>query len=102
MLIRRRRRKIDARSRHFPDHTSGTTMSADTLGGPRPASPGSIRPFTIDLSRGDIDDLRARVARSRFPEKEPVADNSQGVPLEAIQALTDYWESEYDFGRLAA
>jgi pimeloyl-ACP methyl ester carboxylesterase len=60
----------------------------------------AIRPFRVDISEVQIDDLRRRIAATRWPEKEPVEDNSQGVPLAAIQALTSYWQNEYDFGRL--
>jgi pimeloyl-ACP methyl ester carboxylesterase len=59
-----------------------------------------IRPFEVDFAQDDLDDLRRRIATTRLPEKEPVDDLSQGVPLAAIQALKSYWETEYDFGRL--
>jgi pimeloyl-ACP methyl ester carboxylesterase len=61
-----------------------------------------IRPFTFEPSDAEIAELKARIAATRLPEKEPVDDLSQGVPLAAIQALKSYWETEYDFGRLEA
>jgi pimeloyl-ACP methyl ester carboxylesterase len=61
-----------------------------------------IRPFPIEISQEHLDDLRRRIAATRWPEKEPVDDLSQGVPLATIQALARYWETEYDFGRLQA
>jgi pimeloyl-ACP methyl ester carboxylesterase len=61
-----------------------------------------IRPFEVDVPQADLDDLRRRIAATRWPEKEPVDDLSQGVQLAAIQALARYWETEYDFGRLEA
>jgi pimeloyl-ACP methyl ester carboxylesterase len=67
-----------------------------------PASSVAIRPFTFQVAQAEIDDLRARIAATRWPEREPVDDQSQGVQLSAIQALARYWETEYDFGRLAA
>jgi pimeloyl-ACP methyl ester carboxylesterase len=60
----------------------------------------AIRPFTIDVPQTAIDELRARIAATRWPEQEPVDDQSQGVQLATIQALARYWETEYDFGRL--
>ncbi len=66
------------------------------------AEPGvdtAIRPFTIDIPRAEIEELRARIAATRFPEKEPVDDTTQGVPLKTVQALAKYWATEYDFGR---
>ena len=41
----------------------------------------TIRPFTIETPEADLDDLRARIAATQWPEKETVADDSQGVPL---------------------
>jgi pimeloyl-ACP methyl ester carboxylesterase len=57
----------------------------------------AIRPFTIETPEADLDDLRARIAATRWPEKEPVADLSQGVPLATMQALARYWATEYDW-----
>ena len=67
-----------------------------------PASATGIRPFTVDIPEADIEDLRARIAATRLPEKEPVTDASQGVQLAVIEALVRYWGTEYDFGRVAA
>jgi pimeloyl-ACP methyl ester carboxylesterase len=61
-----------------------------------------IRPFHIDNSDEKVDDLRRRIAATRWPTKELVADRSQGVQLDALQALARYWLSEYDFGRVEA
>jgi pimeloyl-ACP methyl ester carboxylesterase len=60
------------------------------------------RPFTVKFPESEIDDLRARIAATRFPEKEPVADISQGVQLATMEALVRYWGTEYDFGRFEA
>jgi pimeloyl-ACP methyl ester carboxylesterase len=61
-----------------------------------------IRPFQVDFSEEQIDDLRRRITATRWPTKELVADRSQGVQLAAAQALGKYWADEYDFGRLEA
>jgi hypothetical protein len=66
-------------------------MTAKSAGGT------AIRPFTIETPEADLDDLRARIAATRFPEKEPVDDLSQGVQLATMQALARYWEEEYDW-----
>jgi hypothetical protein len=50
-----------------------------------------IRPFEIDVAEQKLDDLRDRITRTRWPSKELVADRSQGVQLEALQALARYW-----------
>lgn len=62
----------------------------------------AIRPFTIVTSEGDLKDLRARVAATRWPEKETVDDDSQGVPLAMMQALARYWATEYDWRKCEA
>ncbi|HZO61020.1 MAG TPA: epoxide hydrolase [Solirubrobacterales bacterium] len=62
----------------------------------------AVRPFHFEVKQEDLDDLRRRVAATRWPEKETVTDQSQGVQLATIQALARYWGSEYDFGRLEA
>jgi pimeloyl-ACP methyl ester carboxylesterase len=54
-----------------------------------------IRPFTIDVPDEQLDDLRSRIKATRWPDQE--VDDSQGVQLETIQALADYWASDYDW-----
>src|SRR2546423_7390751 len=66
-----------------------------------PATATAIRPFHIDIPDEKLDDLRRRIAATRWPSKELVADRSQGVQLTAVQALCRYWLDEYDFGRVA-
>jgi pimeloyl-ACP methyl ester carboxylesterase len=61
-----------------------------------------IRPFHVEFSEERIDNLRRRIAATRWPSKELVADRSEGVQLEALQALARYWGTEYDFGRVEA
>jgi pimeloyl-ACP methyl ester carboxylesterase len=60
----------------------------------------AIRPFHIEFPEQQIDDLRRRIAATRWPSKELVDDRSQGVQLAAAQALAHYWLDEYDFGRI--
>src|SRR6266480_4757751 len=62
----------------------------------------AIRPFTIETPKADLDNLRARIAATRWPSKELVADRSQGVQLATIQELARYWAEDYDFGRIEA
>ncbi len=67
------------------------------------ATPGvAIRPFRIDVPQEELDELRRRVQATRWPEAETVADDSQGVRLATIQALADYWGTEYDLRRFEA
>jgi pimeloyl-ACP methyl ester carboxylesterase len=61
-----------------------------------------VRPFRVEVREEDLVELRRRLAATRWPEKETVADASQGVQLATMQALARYWETEYDFGRVEA
>ena len=56
-----------------------------------------IHPFHVDVPEEELTDLRRRIAATRWPEKETVADQSQGVPLAMTQELARYWSTEYDW-----
>ncbi|OIJ27179.1 epoxide hydrolase family protein [Nocardioides luteus] len=62
----------------------------------------AIRPFAAAIPDADIDDLKSRLARTRWPDRETVADWSQGVRLEHARRLIRYWEHDYDWRRLEA
>jgi pimeloyl-ACP methyl ester carboxylesterase len=62
----------------------------------------AIRPFEVEIPDEDLDDLRRRIAATRLPERETVADPSQGVQLATIQELARYWGNGYDLRRFAA
>jgi pimeloyl-ACP methyl ester carboxylesterase len=62
----------------------------------------AIRPFTFEFPEAELKDLRARVAATRFPEKETVEDQSQGTRLATLQKLAHYWASEYDWRKAEA
>jgi pimeloyl-ACP methyl ester carboxylesterase len=61
-----------------------------------------IRTFRIDIADEQIDDLRRRIAATRWPSKELVEDRSQGVQLATTKELARYWVEDYDFGRIEA
>jgi hypothetical protein len=58
-----------------------------------------VRPFHVDVPDEALDDLRRRIAATRWPSKELVADGSQGVQLATLQELARYWTTEYDWRR---
>jgi len=60
----------------------------------------AIRPFTVQIPKDALDDLRRRLAATRWPSREIVSDRSQGVQLATLQALHRYWATEYDAGRV--
>jgi pimeloyl-ACP methyl ester carboxylesterase len=68
----------------------------------QPDATTAIRPFTFEAAEADLQELRARIAATRWPEKETVPDQSQGVQLATIQALAHYWVSEYDWRKCEA
>jgi pimeloyl-ACP methyl ester carboxylesterase len=57
----------------------------------------AVRPFQLDIPDEALEDLRRRVAEMRWPEKETVTDQSQGVPLATMQELARYWATDYDW-----
>jgi pimeloyl-ACP methyl ester carboxylesterase len=61
-----------------------------------------IRPFNISMPEEAVADLRRRIAATRWPERETVADDSQGVRLELMQELASYWGTSYDWRKCEA
>jgi pimeloyl-ACP methyl ester carboxylesterase len=59
-----------------------------------------IEPFHVEIPPEQTDDLRRRITATRWPGKELVDDRSQGVQLATLEALADYWSSDYDLGRV--
>ena len=81
-------------------------MTESITSEPRPAEPAaeakSIRRFHVDVPEDELTELRRRIAATRWPTKELVADRSQGVQLETLQALARYWATDYDWRRAEA
>jgi pimeloyl-ACP methyl ester carboxylesterase len=61
-----------------------------------------VHPFQVEIPNEVLDDLRRRIAATRWPSKELVQDRSQGVQMATIQELARYWTTDYDFGRVEA
>jgi pimeloyl-ACP methyl ester carboxylesterase len=61
------------------------------------ADDNSIRPFRVEFPEEEVAELRRRIAATRWPERETVGDDSQGVPLAMMQELAAYWGSDYDW-----
>jgi pimeloyl-ACP methyl ester carboxylesterase len=61
-----------------------------------------IRSFQVDVPQEELDDLRRRIAATRWPSKELVADRSQGVQLATLQELARYWATDYDWRKAEA
>jgi pimeloyl-ACP methyl ester carboxylesterase len=59
-----------------------------------------IRSFSVAVPDEALDDLRRRIEATQWPERETVADDSQGVPLATMQKLARYWATEYDWRKV--
>lgn len=66
------------------------------------AKDASIRPFEYRASDDELADLKRRILATRWPDKETVDDDSQGVQLATMRKLADYWATEYDWRRCEA
>jgi pimeloyl-ACP methyl ester carboxylesterase len=66
------------------------------------ASDKAIRPFQVDVPQTDLDDMLRRVRATRWPARETVSDESQGVQLARMQALVGYWGTGYDWRKAEA
>ena len=59
----------------------------------------AIRPFRVEFPEAEVTELRRRILATRWPERETVDDDSQGVPLAMLQELARYWATDYDWRR---
>lgn len=66
------------------------------------STPNPIHPFKLSIPQSTLDDLQTRLRITRWPDKETVTDWSQGVPLNAIQDLCEYWQTNYDWRKCEA
>src|SRR3954452_6714746 len=66
------------------------------------ASSTAVRALKVSFADAELDDLRRRIAATRWPERETVDDDSQGVPLALMQDLARYWATDYDWRRCEA
>jgi pimeloyl-ACP methyl ester carboxylesterase len=80
-----------AASRFIPTQARAASTSSD-----------AIRPFKVNVPEAELAELRRRLNATRWPERETVADDSQGVPLAMIQELARYWATDYDWRKCEA
>ena len=79
--------------------TSVATMMPMPL---RAATGDAVRPFSMTFPQEQLDDLRRRVSATRWPDRETVADDTQGVQLATIRKLAEYWATDYNWSKMAA
>jgi pimeloyl-ACP methyl ester carboxylesterase len=96
---------VDRRRRQLLT-TAMAIAAAGTAGlfpAPAPAAASdAIRPFRIEIPEADLVDLRRRVLATRWPDRETVMDQSQGVQLAKLQELARYWGTDYDWRKIEA
>ncbi|MGZ7042756.1 MAG: epoxide hydrolase N-terminal domain-containing protein, partial [Thermoanaerobaculia bacterium] len=69
---------------------------------PRTGSSTDIRPFHVSFPEADLADLRRRIRATRWPEKETVNDETQGVQFATTQKLARYWATDHDWRKAEA
>jgi pimeloyl-ACP methyl ester carboxylesterase len=82
-----------APTQHAPTHDAATPTIAS-------AEDTSIRPFSFRASDDDLADLKRRILATRWPGRETVSDDTQGVQLSTIQKLADYWVNQHDWRKV--
>src|SRR4030088_2793322 len=77
-------------------------MSATEVGQQTGSDQNAIRPFGVAFPEGELTELRRRINATRWPERETVSDDSQGVPLATMRELARYWGTDYDWRKCEA
>src|SRR5688572_13498463 len=77
-------------------------VATDALARPVASDDAAIRPFRANIPQAALDDLRQRLVATRWPDKETVADGSQGPQLSRLQGLVQYWGTGYDWRKAEA
>ncbi len=79
-----------------PSHPASAMVAAP------PAEDTAIRPFHVHVPQKDIDELKRRIRKTRWPDRETVDDQSQGIKLARLKPLVDYWGAHYDWRKAEA
>ena len=82
--------------------TAANATNATGTSAAPPSNNLDIRPFRVNVPEAELTELRRRVSATRWPEREPVADQSQGVQLATIQKLARYWTTKHDWHKVEA
>lgn len=86
----------------YSEQAMNTPTAASAATAVTNAQDTSIRPFRFHATQAQLDDLRRRIEATRWPEKETVDDQSQGVQLTTLRKLAAYWAKDYDWRRFEA
>ena len=85
-----------------PSYAQTVPAAGAQASGTAAAEGNPVRPFHINVPEKALADLRRRILATRWPDKETVADQSQGVQLATVQKLADYWAKDYDWRKAEA
>src|SRR6202789_1873854 len=85
--------KSKAAKKEHPMRQTMATQAADKT---------TIRPFQVNVPEAELTELRRRIESTRWPDRETVTDESQGLPLATIQELARYWATDYDWRKIEA
>jgi pimeloyl-ACP methyl ester carboxylesterase len=86
----------------FEEEAGMTPTTAKERHSEQTADKTAIRPFRVDVPEEELTELRRRINATRFPDKETVADFSQGVPAATTEKLARYWATDYDWRKVEA
>ena len=92
----------DSKSKIIQEENTMTQTSATQPATEQAADNTAIRPFHFEASQADLTDLRQRIKATKWPERELVADATQGVQLATMQKLAKYWANEHDWRKCEA
>jgi len=88
---------VDSKSKATQEEDTMTQTSATQPVSEQAADQTAIRPFHFEAPQADLADLRKRIKATKWPEREQVADATQGVQLATMQKLAQYWANEHDW-----
>ena len=92
----------DSKSRPTKKENTMTETSATQRGSEQTGDKTAIRPFQVKVPETELTELRRRINATKWPEREQVTDDSQGVQLDTIQKLARHWGTEYDWRKVEA
>ena len=98
MKVRFQTRKDTARRNVHRRRAAEAAAKAETIS----EAPDAIRPFEFNFPDSELTELRKRIKATKWPDRETVSDQSQGVQLTTMQKLADYWANEYDWRKCEA
>jgi pimeloyl-ACP methyl ester carboxylesterase len=95
-------RDLNQQIQNYSMKETTMTQTSATQPGDKQASDNLIRPFHVNVPETELTELRRRINATQWPERELVADPSQGVQLATMQTLARYWGTEYDWRKIEA